>query len=142
MAKKQAVNKSKAVREYLKAHPKAMSSEIATALTKQGIKITPGYVANIKTKLKGRRRARKVAAAKALAGVSASPATATAEAPAKPGDVVTIDQIKAVGQMVKTVGGFDRFREMLDTIRQVGGLKRFRDILDAMSLSSTDGIPF
>ena len=59
MAKKPEVNKSKAVRDYLKAHPKAMSSEIAAALTKQGIKITPGYVANIKTKLKNRRRARR-----------------------------------------------------------------------------------
>ena len=51
MAKKQKVNKSKAVREYLKAHRQATNSEIAAALTKQGIKITPNHVANIKTKL-------------------------------------------------------------------------------------------
>ena len=47
----------------------------------------------------------------------------------------TLDQIKSVGKMVKSVGGFGRFREMLDVIRQVGGLKRLRDILDAMAIT-------
>ena len=42
MAKKQAVSKTQAVRDYLKAHPGAMSKEIAAALTKQGIKINAG----------------------------------------------------------------------------------------------------
>ena len=36
MAKKQTVNKTQAVRDYLKAHPKAMSGEIATALEQEG----------------------------------------------------------------------------------------------------------
>ena len=65
-----------------------------------------------------------------------------AETPARSGEGITIEQIKAVGQMVKEVGGFDRFREMLDMVRQIGGLKRFRDIVEAMAVSSTDGIPF
>ena len=64
---------------------------------------------------------------------------APAEKPTKPGDAVTIEQIKAVGQMVKTVGGFGRFREMLEVIRQVGGLKRLRDILDAMAVTEGEG---
>ena len=46
------------------------------------------------------------------------------EKPAVPANAITIEQIKAVGQMVKSVGGFGRFREMLDVIREVGGLKR------------------
>jgi hypothetical protein len=45
MAKKQQVNKTQTVRDYLKIHPKAMSGEIAAALTKQGVKITAGHVA-------------------------------------------------------------------------------------------------
>jgi hypothetical protein len=140
MAKKLEVNKTKAVKEYMKAHPKAMSSEIATALKKQGVEITPGYVANIKTKMKNKRHARK--AAKAAAGVAAGPVGATAEAPVKTGEGITLDQIKAVANMVKMVGGFDAFRNMLDVIREVGGMKRFRDILDAMAFSSHDDIPF
>jgi arginine repressor len=140
MPTKQKVNKSKAVREYLKAHPQTTSGEIAAVLTKQGIKISPNYVANIKSKLKVRRAARKSAAAKAIA--PASPVAPAVEKPTKPGDAVTIEQIKAVGQMVKSVGGFSRFREMLDVIRQVGGLKRLRDLLDAMSVTDTGAIPF
>jgi hypothetical protein len=137
MAKKQKVNKSQAVRDYLKTHPHAMSGEIAAALTKAGIKITPGHVANIKTKAKNRRRARKAAAAKLV--VPATPAVAADGKPMKPGDAITIAQIKAVGQMVKSVGGFGRFREMLGVIHQVGGLKRLRDILEAMAITEGEG---
>ena len=39
---------------------------------------------------------------------------------------VTIEQIKVVGQMVKSVGGFGCFQEALDVVRQIGGLKRLR----------------
>ena len=72
MAKKQKVNKTQAVRDYLKTHPKAMSGEIAAALTKQGIKINAGHVANIKTKINKDRPAKK--AAKPVAAVPATPA--------------------------------------------------------------------
>ena len=56
-----------------------------------------------------------------------------------PANAIALVQIKAVGQMVKSVGGFRRFREMLDVIRQVGGLKRLRDILDAMAITEGEG---
>ena len=47
MAKKAKVNKSQAVRDYLKANPGAMSGAIAAALNKQGIKITAAHVASV-----------------------------------------------------------------------------------------------
>jgi len=47
MAKKPAVNKAQAVRDYLKAHPDTANKEIAEALKKQGIKLSPNHVANI-----------------------------------------------------------------------------------------------
>ena len=142
MAKKEKVNKSHEVREYLKAHHQATNSEIAEALTKKGVKISAAYVATIKTNAKTKRRARK--AREKAAAVSATPATATAttvipEAPALPANAITLQQIKAVGQMVKSVGGFGRFRELLDVIRQVGGLKKIRDILDAMAITEGEG---
>lgn len=62
MAKKQeGVNKTKVVLEYWKAHRTASASEIAKALNEQGIAITAGYVANIKSKSKKHRRAVKKA---------------------------------------------------------------------------------
>jgi hypothetical protein len=145
MAKKQKVNKSQAVREYLQAHPGAKSKEIAAALVKKGIKITPAHVATIKTKAKAKRSARKArekaAAAKPVAGpaIPASTTLLAPEAPAMPANAITLDQIKAVGKMVKSVGGFGCFREMLDVIRTVGGLKRLRDILDAMAITEGEG---
>ena len=58
MAKKSKVNKTQAVRDYLKVHARAMSSEIAAALTKKGIKIMPRHVANIKSKINRTRSAK------------------------------------------------------------------------------------
>jgi hypothetical protein len=57
MAKRQGVNKSKAVRDYHKTHPKATNKEISEALTKAGISVSPAHVASIKGKTKTRRKA-------------------------------------------------------------------------------------
>ena len=46
----------------------------------------------------------------------------------------TIEQVKAVAQTVKVVGGADRLNELLGLIREVGGLRRFKDLLDAISV--------
>jgi arginine repressor len=142
MAKKQNVNKSQAVRDYLKNHPKAMPGEIVATLSKQGIKVTPSYVANIKTKLNKGRSAKKAAVAKPIAGVPASPATAEPEKTAKAGATVTLEQVKAVALTVKTLGGFVRIHELLDLIKEVGGLKKFKDLVAAISGTETDAIPF
>ncbi len=47
--------------------------------------------------------------------------------------MVTFEQVKAVAQTVKVVGGFDRLNELLGLVREVGGLKKFKDLLEAMS---------
>jgi uncharacterized Zn finger protein (UPF0148 family) len=70
------------------------------------------------------------------------PAAAASETPTKPTNAITLDQIKMVGQMVKTIGGFRRLHEMLAVIKEVGGLKKFKDLLDAMAVTETDQIPF
>src|SRR5271166_2277321 len=94
MAKKPAVTKTQAVRDYLKAHPGAMSKEIAAALTKQGVKINAGHVANIKTKI-NKEVATKKAARKSAATVAAAPvAPAVVEKPATNGGTITLDQVK------------------------------------------------
>ena len=140
MAKKQKVNKTQAVRDYLKAHPKAMSGEIATALTKQGIKITAGHVANIKTKINKERPAKKVA--KPVAAVPATPVAAEPEKNGKAAATVTLEHVKAVALTVKTLGGSVRLYELLGLIKEVGGVKKFKDLLEAISGTETDAIPF
>ena len=71
----------------------------------------------------------------AKAKKAAQGVTASAEVPTKTATAVTLDQIKAVGEMVKTIGGFHHLHEMLAVIKEVGGLKKFRDLLDAIAVS-------
>jgi hypothetical protein len=142
IAKKQKVNKTQAVRDYLKAHPKAMSGEIAAALNKRGIKINAGHVANIKTQINKTRKAKKAAAKKPVAAVAASPAITEPEKTAKPSATVTLEQVKAVALTVKTLGGSVPLYGLLALIKEVGGLKKFKDVLDAMSASPGVTIPF
>jgi hypothetical protein len=69
MADKQKVNKTQAVREYLKTHRKASNQEVAEALAKKGITISANYVGNIKATSKKRRRAVKKVVAKRGIGI-------------------------------------------------------------------------
>ena len=137
MAKKPKVNKTQAVREYLKANPQATPKETAAALSKKGVKITTGHVSNIKSTLKKVRRAKK-AAAKPVA-VVAAPEPAVAE---KKADTVTFEQVRAVTQVVQAIGGFARLNELLGLIKEVGGLRKMKELLDAMAVPETDKIPF
>ena len=138
MAKKQKVNKTQVVRDYLKTHAKATSGEIAAALTKQGVKLTPNYVANIKTKINKARTAKK--AAKQQAAVEA--VAAEPEKTAKTSATVTLEHVKATALMVKALGGFKPINELLGLIKEVGGVKKFKDLLEAISGTETDAIPF
>ena len=69
MAKRNDVNKSQAVREYLKANRKAKNQEVVNALAQQGITITANYVGNIKATSNKRRRAMRTVAAKGGIGI-------------------------------------------------------------------------
>jgi hypothetical protein len=72
MAKKEKVNKSKAVRDFMAANPKAAPKEVSEALTKQGVKVSPAHVSNIKNKMgkrKHRGKAAKVLSEKTGIGV-------------------------------------------------------------------------
>ena len=60
----------------------------------------------------------------------------------KKADTVTFEQVRAVTQTVKTIGGFARLNELLGLIKEVGGLKKFKDLLDAVSATEADAIPF
>lgn len=62
---------------------------------------------------------------------------AAAETRTKPGNAITLEQIKMVGQMVKAIGGFRRLHEMLCVIKEVGGLKKFEDLLEAMEVTES-----
>jgi hypothetical protein len=69
MPKKNDVNKTQAVREYLKANRKAKNQEVVEALAKKGITITASYVGNIKATHNKRQRAVRKVVAKGNVGI-------------------------------------------------------------------------
>jgi arginine repressor len=141
MAKKQAVSKTQAVRDYLDTHPGAMNKEIAAALTKQGIKINAAHVASIKTKIKAS-TAKKAAKKPASAEAAASATPAVVEKPTKPADTITLDQVKKVAETIRTIGGLQRVAEVLEVIKASGGVKKFKELAEAMTVTATDAVPF
>ncbi len=154
MAKRPEISKTQAVHDYVSTHPDAMSSEIAAALSEQGIDIKPGYVANIKTKINKTREGKKAAtkagtkrakkrAKKAAAVEAAAPAApAIVEKPAKGGEMITLEHVRKAAEVIAKVGGFHRVTELLEIIRELGGVKKFRDLAEAMSTTAYDDIPF
>jgi hypothetical protein len=139
MAKKQKVNKSQAVRDYLKAHPGAMSGEIAAALNKQGIKITAGHVANIKSQTKKKRSAKKAKKPQAVAEVAVP---ATEEKPVKAGEMVSLEQVRKVAELIRALGGQRFVNSVLEMVKELGGVKKFKELVTAISASEIDDIPF
>jgi hypothetical protein len=139
MAKKRKVNKTQAVRDYLKNHPTATSGEISAALNKIGVKVTPNYAANIKTNEKRGSASKKPVKRAAVVEATAPVAV---EKPAKTADTVTLDQVKKVVQLTKTLGGYQRVNDLLDTIRELGGVKKFKELAAAIADTEADAIPF
>jgi len=136
MAKKQKVNKTQAVRDYLKNHPKAMSGEIAAALNKQGIKITRGHVLTSRPRstmpaLPRKRRSDK----RQSSGNSRTREDSEGQCHGHPGTC------QGDGTYGQALGGYGRVNELLALIKEVGGAKKFKDLLEAMS-TETDAIPF
>jgi hypothetical protein len=58
-----------------------------------------------------------------------------AEKPTKAADTVTIEQLRAVTQTVKAIGGFNRLNALLGLVKEVGGLRKMKDLLEAMSMA-------
>jgi hypothetical protein len=69
MANKNEVNKSQAVREYLKANHTAKNQAVVDALAKKGITVSANYVGNIKSTHNKRQRARRKVVAKGGVGI-------------------------------------------------------------------------
>ena len=93
------VNKSEAVRTYLKEHPGTANKDVAEALSKQGITMAPDYVATVKGNMKAKRgkRKRRQTAATAMS--------------VKTG--VGIPEIKAAFELLKHCGSIALAKEAL-----------------------------
>ena len=86
------VDKLQAMLNYIKAHPGAMSSELAAAMSKRGIAITTDYAATITMQIRS-----------------------TAAQLPKPAEPLTLDQIKMLAQAIKRI----RVRSETEEVRAV-----------------------
>ena len=77
MAKNEKVNKTQAVKEYLKANPKAKNQAVVEALGKKGVALTANYVGNIKATHNRRGRAARKVVAKGGVGIPEGKAALT-----------------------------------------------------------------
>jgi len=136
------INKTQAVRDYVKAHPWAMSGEIANALNEQGIDITPRHVSAIRSKDSKTRAAKKEAKTAVATETPVPAAPAAVEKPATNGGTITLEQVKKVAQTVKAMGGFQRMTEVLDVIKASGGVKKFKELAEAMTVTEMDVVSF
>lgn len=109
MAKKSAVNKSKAIRDALSAHPDKSPSEIAELLKADGINITAQYVSTIKSNAK-------IKARRPVMGRRGRPARAAAGA--------GMGTMEAALALIKAAGGLDQAKNVLSTIEQISQIVR------------------
>ena len=101
MANKEPVNKTQAVKDYLKANRKAKNKEVVEALAKKGIAITANYVGNIKATHNKRQRAVRKVVAKGGVGI---PEVKAALAFLKlTGSVAAATQALAVAQEIREI---------------------------------------
>lgn len=101
MAKRETVNKTQAVKEYLKANRKAKNQEVVDALAKRGIKISANYVGNIKATHNKRQGAMRKIVAKGNVGI---PEVKAALAFLKlTGGVAAAKQALAVAQEIREI---------------------------------------
>ena len=104
--------KSQAIRAYFEQNPNASAPEVVAALGRQGLKVTPAFVYNLRsgTKKKRRKVRRKGVAAANRNGTSSAPATGQLSA----------EQLVATKELADRLGGTDKLRraiELLDKLR-------------------------
>jgi hypothetical protein len=101
VAKPVQVNKTQAVKEYLRANKKAKNKEVVEALAKKGITITANYVGNVKSTHNKRQRAVRKVVAKGGVGI---PEVKAALAFLKvTGSVAAATQALAVAQGIREI---------------------------------------
>ena len=127
MAKKSGgPNKSKAIRDYYNAHPTAKPKEVAEALSKEGITVTPAFVSTIRSTSKkkkvskrGRPSTRQSArpSTRPSARRGGRPST-TRRAVSSP-DEVSIDSLLKVKRIVDEMGGVEDARNALAALEKL-----------------------
>jgi hypothetical protein len=122
MAKKTSgQNKSKAIRDYYAANPKAKPMEVADALKAQGIIVTPAFVSTIRSTSKKKKvigkPGRPAGSTKSVTKKVGRPAGAASAVSAA--DSVSINALLKVKSMVEAVGSIEETRAALSALEKL-----------------------
>jgi hypothetical protein len=104
-AAKSDVNKSQAVRDYLKAHRNAKPQAVAAALKEQGIDVTPQTVSTVKFNMKKKKGRKKPSARKAAAG--------------RRDDVVSMSALLEAKKLVDKIGSLEQTKAAVEALRKL-----------------------
>ena len=122
MAKKSAgINKSKAIREYYAANPKAKPLEVSEALKAQGVIVTAAFVSTIRSTSKKKKTIGKPGRPAGSTKTSSKKAGRPAGRPssASGSDNVSIDALLKVKSMVEAVGSIEETRAALSALEKL-----------------------
>lgn len=97
------VNKTKAIKSYLAAHPKAAPLAVAEALKAQGISVSAAYVSATKFKMKAARRA----------------ARKTAPAPAAASDAISLAALLEAKKLIVKLGSVEQAKLAIAALAQL-----------------------
>ena len=103
---KRKVNKSKAIRDFKAANSKAGPTEIATALAKQNVKVSPAFVSTVlSTSKKKKKKARRVGRPRA----TKSPQAAS----------FTVSELMQAKKLAEEVGSLEKAKAALDALSKL-----------------------
>jgi len=104
------MNKTQAVKDYLKEHPGALPVAVSEALRAQGVDVDPKYVSNIKFKL-GIKKRRKKAVAKDEEATPAAAAVST--------DMISVAALQKAKKLIQELGGVQQAKQALTALGQL-----------------------
>ena len=120
MAKRK-VNKSAAIREYAKANMNATAKEVAEALKGKGVSVTPGMVANIRSKAglskKSRKRAGRPKGSKNV--VTTAKKKATTRQASSNGSDFSLGMLLEAKKLVANAGSSDKAIAAINAIAKL-----------------------
>lgn len=125
MAKKKSggPNRSEAIRSYYAANPNAKPKEVAEALSKQGISVTPAFVSTVRSTSKGKKKTGKRGrpAGRKTARKTGRPVgrPSTARRSAASSDQVSVDSLMRAKELVNEMGGVEDARYALEALERL-----------------------
>ena len=100
MAKKSRINKSQAIRDFLKADRNAMPKDVAQALKVKGIKVSPQMVSTVKFNMRKNKGKRRATGRKASNGRAKT---------------VSLNSLLDAKKFVQTIGSYEKAKAALDS---------------------------